>query len=67
MLQTKNSSDLLLLAGLGGGTLLLESVAETPADDLEVADAAGAGGLPPLGLDGSKSNILEDTLFCFCS
>ena len=52
MLQTKNSSDLLLLAGLGGGTLLLESVAETPADDLEVADAAGAGGLPPLGLDG---------------
>ena len=42
---------LLLLLGDGSGTLP-ESVAEPPADDLEVADAAGAGGLPPLGLDG---------------
>ena len=38
------------LAGLGHGSLP-ESVAETPADRLQVAHTASSGGLPPLGLD----------------
>lgn len=39
------------LAGLGHGSLP-ESVAEAPADSLQVAHAASSGGLPPLGLHG---------------
>lgn len=38
------------LAGLGHGSLP-ESVAETPANGLQVAHTAGSGGLPPLGLN----------------
>lgn len=39
------------LPGLGLGAFA-ESVAETAAHNLQVAHAAGASGLPPLGLDG---------------
>lgn len=41
----------LSLLGLGLGALA-EAVAETATHHLQVAHAAGAGGLPPLGLDG---------------
>jgi hypothetical protein len=36
---------------LGGGTTLTEAVLEAAVDRLEVGAAAGAGGLPALGLE----------------